>query len=97
MSGIVENAYLWWVGLDSVGDESGELRSVLDAQLLKCVHDVGLDGSSGDVQLPADLAIREALRDQFSDSTLGGRQLCDRIVGCGRSTGQEVGGRGDYR
>ena len=61
--------------LDSAGDESGELGPVLDPELLECVHDVGFDGSSGDVQLFADLTIGEAIGDEFRDATLGRREL----------------------
>ena len=47
--------------VESVGDESGELGSVVDAELLEGVHDVRLDGPAGDVKLLADLAIGQTI------------------------------------
>ena len=57
------------VVIGSVGDESGELGPVLDAELLEAVHDVSLDGPPCDVQLFADLPVGETLRDQFGYSS----------------------------
>ena len=68
------------VGRLSAGDETRELGSVLDAQFLEGVHDVGLDGAPGDVQLLTDLAIGEALRHERGNATFGRRQLRDRVL-----------------
>ena len=51
------------------------LNSIPEVELLEDVGDVGLDGRVADVELLADLCVREATRDQAEDVQLALREL----------------------